>query len=99
MTRQIVFVIKETDLFKSLFPLLRTLSSGVLERDHWRQFWQLIKAERSYAAESVRLGDMLAQGRVLLDRQKDIQELLSRAQGEATLKEALQELAIWWETA
>ena len=86
MTRQVVFVIKETDLFKSLFPLLRTLSSGVLEKDHWRQFWQLIKSEKSYAPESVRLGDMLAQGRNLLERQRDIQELMSRAQGEATLK-------------
>jgi dynein heavy chain 2, cytosolic len=99
MNRQVVFIIKETDLFKSLFPLLRTLSSGILERDHWRQFWTLLRAERTYAAESMKLGDLLSQGRILLERQKDIMELLSRAQGEATLREALQELAIWWETA
>ena len=90
MTRQVVFVIKETDLFKSMFPLLRTLSSGVLERDHWRQLWQLVKSERTYAADNLKLGDMLSQGRLLLEKQRDIQELLSKAQGEATLKEALQ---------
>lgn len=66
MTRQVVFVIKETDLFKSLFPLLRSLSSGILERDHWKQFWNLIKAERSFATESLKLGDLLNQGRALL---------------------------------
>lgn len=66
MTRQIVFVIKETDLFKSLFPLLRSLSSGILERDHWKQFWTLIKAERPFATESLKLGDLLNQGRALL---------------------------------
>ena len=66
MTRQIVYVIKETDLFKTLFILLRTLSSGILERDHWKQFWTLIRAERSYTSESIRLGDMLGYGRSLV---------------------------------
>jgi len=73
MTRQIVYVIKETDLFKSLFILLRTLSSGILEKDHWKQFWSLIRAERSYSTESLRLGDMLGYGRVLVEKQLNIQ--------------------------
>jgi hypothetical protein len=30
MSRQVVYIIKETDLFKSLFPLLKTLASGIL---------------------------------------------------------------------
>ena len=42
---------------------------------------------------------MLNQGRSLLEKQVAIQDLISRAQGESTLREALQELAIWWETA
>jgi dynein heavy chain 2, cytosolic len=96
MSRQVVYVIKETDLFKSLFPLLKTLSSGILERDHWKQFWTLLKADRALSAEGIRLGDMLTLGRALLEKQAGVQELLSRAQGEATLREALQELAIWW---
>lgn len=66
MSRQVVYIIKETDLFKSLFILLRTLSSGILEKEHWRQFWVAVRAERSPAAENLRLGDMLNQGRVLL---------------------------------
>ena len=42
---------------------------------------------------------MLNQGRVLSEKQTVVQDLISRAQGEATLREAMQELAIWWETA
>lgn len=90
MSRQIVYIIKETDLFKTLFSLLKTLSSGILEREHWKQFWTIIKSERSLAAESVKLGDMLNQGRSLLEKQVAIQDLISRAQGESTLREALQ---------
>lgn len=30
MSRQIVYIIKEIDLFKSLFSLFKTLSSGIL---------------------------------------------------------------------
>ena len=86
MSRQAVYVIKETDLFKSLFPLFKTLSSGILERDHWKQFWTLLKADRALSPDGIRLGDMLTLGRVLLEKQAGVQELLSRAQGEATLR-------------
>lgn len=86
MSRQIVYIIKETDLFRSLFTLFKTLASGILEKEHWKQFWVLIKSERSYATDSIKLGDMLDQGRTLLEKQVPIQDLISRAQGEATLR-------------
>lgn len=99
MSRQAVYIIKETDLFKSLFPLLKTLSSGILEKEHWKQFWTAIRADRALTTEGLRLGDMLNHGRALLEKQSALQELIARAQGQATLREALQQLAIWWETA
>lgn len=98
MSRQVVYIIKETDLFKSLFAILRTLSSGILEKQHWRQFWASLKSDRTFSPESTHLGDMLNNGRLILERLTVIQDLISRAQGEATLREALQQLAIWWET-
>ena len=42
-TRQVVYIIKEIDLFKSVFTIFRTLSSGILEREHWREFWALLQ--------------------------------------------------------
>lgn len=43
--------------------------------------------------------DLLNISKQLNEAINQMQELISKAQGEATLKEALQELAIWWETA
>ena len=45
-TRQVVYIIKETDLFKSLFIILKTLSSGILEKEHWKNFWTILKSDR-----------------------------------------------------
>ena len=47
----------------------------------------------------MKLGDMLNIGKKILEKLTQIEDLISRAQGESTLREALQELAIWWETA
>jgi hypothetical protein len=89
---------KEIDLFKSLLPTLRTLSSGILERDHWREFWATLRSSTNYT-EGLRLETILSFGRSILENLRKIQDIASRAQGEAILAEALKELAVWWETA
>lgn len=83
-TRQVVYIIKEIDLFKSVFVILRTLSSGILERDHWREFWTIIKADKSYT-DNLKLGTMLNFSRNIVEKMSKVQDIVSRAQGEATL--------------
>eukprot|EP00919_Chromeraceae_sp_WS-2016_P071338 GHVR01168964.1.p1 GENE.GHVR01168964.1~~GHVR01168964.1.p1 ORF type:complete len:111 (-),score=9.81 GHVR01168964.1:47-379(-) len=85
-TKQIIYIIKEIDLFKSLFAVLKSLSSGILEKDHWKVFWNIIKSDKYMAPESIKLGDVLNQGRVILEKLLGIQDLISRAQGESTLR-------------
>lgn len=41
---------------------------------------------------------MLNNAKFLVEKMQALQELVARAQGEATLAEALDELAIWWQT-
>ena len=81
-----------------MFTIFRTLSSGILEREHWREFWTVIKAT-AQSADSLKMITMLNNARAILEKLSKIQDIVSRAQGEATLIEALKELAIWWETA
>ena len=56
-TKQVLYIIKEIQLFKSVFIVLRTLSSGILERDHWRKLWTIIKADKGF--DNLKLGTML----------------------------------------
>lgn len=79
-TRQVVYMIKEIDLFKSIFTIFRTLSSGILERDHWREFWTTIKADKNYT-ENLKLGTMLNFARSILEKLSKVQDIVSRAQG------------------
>jgi dynein heavy chain 2 len=95
-TKQVMYIIKEIDTFRSVFGLLRTLSSGILERDHWRNFWSILNVNKVISPEMIKLKDMMNFSRKLNEKITQIQDLVSRAQGEATLREALQELAIWW---
>lgn len=72
-SKQVMYIIKETDLFKNIFALLRMLSSGVLEKDHWKSFWTIIKADKQIPTDSIKLGDMLNIGRSLLDKMNILQ--------------------------
>ena len=87
-TRQVVHIIKEIDLFKSIFTVLRTLSSGILEREHWREFYTVIKVN-AYPTDTLKLSAMLNHARSILEKLTKVQDIISRAQGEATLVEAL----------
>jgi hypothetical protein len=87
-TRQVMYIMKEIDLFKSIFVVLRNLASGILEREHWREFWVVVKAERGYL-EELKLGTMLNFGRNIMEEVNKVQDIVSRAQGEAVLSEAL----------
>lgn len=60
-----MYIIKEIDLFKSIFNVLRTLSSGILERDHWRELWTVIKADKGNF-DNLKLGTMLNYARNIL---------------------------------
>lgn len=84
-TRQVIHIIKEIDLFKSVFTILRTLSAGILERDHWREFWTVIKSDKQYPIDTLKLGIMLNFSKNISENLTKIQDIVSRAQGEATL--------------
>jgi hypothetical protein len=64
-TKQIIYIVKEIDLFKSIFSTLKNLSSGILERDHWREFWSILKVSKSYS-EELKFGTMLNFARNIL---------------------------------
>ena len=80
-TKQVIYIMKEVDLFKSLFTLLRSLSSGILKTDHWRSFWTIIKSPNPISSGQIKLGDMLNKGRSLAEKMQPLQELVARAQG------------------
>lgn len=96
---QITYLLKELELYKSIFPLLKQLSANIFEKDHWRVFFGLIRIEKDRAADKLKLRELLNCAKLMSDKANDIRELVSRAQGETTIRDAIQELAVWCATA
>ena len=95
---QAVFILKELELFRNIFPVLKQLSGGILEKEHWRILNSILKLSRDKDAEVIRLGDVLNVGKTLWEKSAEVKDLISRAQGEIILREAIQELTIWCDT-
>lgn len=88
--QQIAHISKELELFRNIFPLLKQLSSNIFEKDHWRVFYGIAKIDKDRAPDKMKLRELLNVGKTLLDKSNDIKELLSRAQGETTIRDAIQ---------
>lgn len=82
-----------------IFPLLKQLSTNIFERDHWRTFFGILKLERDRAADKLKLRELLNAAKIMADKANDIRELIARAQGETTIRDAIQELTVWCSTA
>lgn len=96
-TPQVVYILKEIELFKNIFPVLKQLSGGILEREHWRVLFSMLKLNGDF--DNIKLGYLLNVSHLVWEKNSEIKDLISKAQGESVLREAIQELTIWSETA
>lgn len=88
--QQVLFLLKELEQFRSIFPLLKQLSANIFERDHWRVFFGLLKLEKDRTPDKLKLRELLNSAKLMSDRANDIRELVARAQGETTIRDAIQ---------
>lgn len=69
---QITYILKELDLFKSIFPLLKQLSTNIFEKDHWRVFFGLIRVEKDRAPDKLKLKELLNSAKIMSDKANEI---------------------------
>lgn len=69
------------------------------EKEHWRDLLNLLKVSKDVKVEGLRFGHLLEADKAMVQRMNDLKELSARAVGEVTLREAVQELKTWCETA
>jgi dynein heavy chain 2 len=79
--QQTLFIAKELELFKNIFPLLKQLSTNIFEKDHWRVFFGILKMEKDRAADKIKLREFLNVAKLMSDKANEIRELVARAQG------------------
>ncbi len=90
------YIAKQVIYYTRLCPLLQKVRGEIFERDHWRTLFGLLQLPPD-TLPKLTLAHFLQRGD-LMHRLKDkINELAARAQGEVTIREAVQELKLWSE--
>jgi dynein heavy chain 2 len=90
---------KELKTHREVYPSLVRCTGELFQKEHWKKMFQLLKLPRNVSLKNLSLRDLLApdvRARIL-NSEKEIAWLQSRAQGEVTIREAVQELLQWAE--
>lgn len=94
MTR---FLLGEIDQYKQAWPLIKLCVGEAFEKIHWRQLIGMLQMPKEVTFDNMLFGHMIDAVPIMIKKAKEMKELADRAQGEVTIREAINELAVWCE--
>ena len=96
-TREAVgrFIYEQIEVFKRAWPLLKLSTGEGFEKEHWKTLFYYLKLPKEVTIESLKFAHFLDNLQNLIGVAEQVKELQARAQGEVTIREAIQELRIW----
>eukprot|EP00727_Mastigamoeba_balamuthi_P008574 m51a1_g4339 putative cytoplasmic dynein 2 heavy chain 1 isoform x1 (4695) ;mRNA; f:164362-180818 len=89
------FVTRDMEKFKELVPLLKFLRGDVFLADHWKVLFNIIGLPRTQDFQRLTFGGYLGVIDKILANAAMIKDLHQRANGEVTIREAIEELKAW----
>ncbi|VDM11275.1 unnamed protein product [Wuchereria bancrofti] len=90
---------KEIDQFKEMSAGLKYCRGEILSSDHWLMLFRILGMPKGTTLEHLRFGDLLNVHKMIVENLEALKNLNERAQGEVTIREAIQELELWAEQA
>lgn len=92
------FLIKLIDDYKQAWPLIKMCTGESFEKEHWRRLITILALPKEVTLDNLKFGHLVDAVPVMLKKAKDIKELADKAQGEVTIREAINELRTWCES-
>uniref|UniRef100_A0A7E4URM5 Cytoplasmic dynein 2 heavy chain 1 n=1 Tax=Panagrellus redivivus TaxID=6233 RepID=A0A7E4URM5_PANRE len=86
---------KDIDGMNEFANCLKYCRGEMLSGDHWLEFFRLVKLPRGTTLEKLTFGNLLSVQQNVVDNVEELKNLNGRAQGEVTIREAIQELEVW----
>jgi len=68
------------------------------EKEHWRKLFNILALPKDVTLDTLKFGHLVDAVPIMLKKVKEIKELADKAQGEVTIREAINELRTWCET-
>ncbi|KAE9420714.1 hypothetical protein Angca_008064, partial [Angiostrongylus cantonensis] len=88
-------LLQDIDLFKEFSGCLKFCRGEVLSTDHWLEMFRLLQLPRGTTLEKLRFGNLIAASSNVIANVEQLKALNTKAQGEITIREAIQELEMW----
>lgn len=86
---------KAIDQFRDAWPLFKICVGEAFEKEHWRALFYIIDLPKSVTVENLKFINFLDAIENMVAKTVEIKDLGARAQGEVSLREAIQELRAW----
>ena len=90
---------KQLDSFKQSLQVYKYLIGDNFERDHWKALFNMLGFDNKITKENLKFGNFIEKTEELIEQSNNIKDLFQRAQGEILIRNAMSELAAWFETA
>lgn len=89
------FLMQTIDNYKQAWPLFKMCTGESFEKEHWRKMFQILGLPKEVTLDNLKFGHLTDAVPTMLKKAKDIKELADKAQGEVTIREAINELRTW----
>jgi dynein heavy chain 2 len=93
-----IFLAKLIEEYQAAWPGLKLMIGEAFQREHWNQLLQILGI-RGANPDTLNFGYLVEKSSIILSKLDELKELSARAQGEVTIREAIQELEAWCATA
>jgi dynein heavy chain 2 len=91
------FLLHEIDAYKQAWPLIKLCTGESFEKEHWKKLFTILKLSKDVSLDTLKFKDLVEAIPVMVKKAKEIKELGDKAQGEVTIREAINELRVWCE--
>ena len=91
------FLLQQIEQFKQAWPLLKLCTGESFEKEHWKRLFTILKLAKDITLDNLKFKDLIDATPVMIKKAKEIKELSDKAQGEVTIREAINELRVWCE--
>lgn len=83
------------DNFREAWPLFKICVGEAFEKEHWRALFYMLEFPKEVNVENLKFGNFIDAIENMVAKSSEIKDLGARAQGEVSLREAIQELRAW----
>uniref|UniRef100_A0AC34Q440 Dynein heavy chain linker domain-containing protein n=1 Tax=Panagrolaimus sp. JU765 TaxID=591449 RepID=A0AC34Q440_9BILA len=86
---------KDMEQMREFSACLKYCRGEMLSGDHWLELFRLLKLPKGTTLEKLTFTDLIGVQTAVIENVEQLKNLNSRAQGEVTIREAIQELEVW----